>query len=352
MSSNMADTVISPAEEKTNHWALMESHIEPFEEQVSPQADVKETIDIADVLSKLENERREKNASDAPQAWNQDEAPIFVADEDGRQVDPGAAPEIASPAPSARPTLVLSTTTESSPKMLEESSLPPRTPPEELIFGLRKKIFWLLTLLTLIIITGILAGTIGGILATRLKSSSSPTNPNSSSTPTGSSSQPAKNQMLFHLQTWEASNTTGRSQIFDRAGLFTTAFHSRSFTWIPGFYDDDGTWDVCSMSFCQGDHQLSWRGSSEGRAVNLTRWEGYEYGDTVVVRCGAVFADPGCPLQRGVATMTAPIYDPPAVTEAAVPTGTGTGGNSSVSMSVSGGVTTTTSSGVVSGTAR
>ncbi|KAH7420263.1 hypothetical protein BKA64DRAFT_652739 [Cadophora sp. MPI-SDFR-AT-0126] len=352
----MADTVISPVtEEKKNHWALMESHMEPFEEQVSPQADVKETIDIADVLSKIENERREKNASDAPQAWNADEAPILLSHGDGRQVDPGAAPEIAniasSPAQSARPTLVHSTTTDSSPKMLEESSPPPLTPPKERIFGLRKKIFWLLTLLTLIIITGILAGTIGGVLATRLKPSRSSTSANGTATATGTPSSPAKNKMDFSLQTWEASNATGRSQIFDRDGLFTTAFHARSFTWIPGYYIDDGSWDVCSMSFCQGDHQLSWRGSSNGREVNLTRWEGYEYGDTVVVRCGSVFADPGCPLSRVGVTMTAPIYDPPVVTATAVVTGTGLSGNSKSSMPVSVGATTTTSSGAV-GTAR
>ncbi|PVH71481.1 hypothetical protein DL98DRAFT_521028 [Cadophora sp. DSE1049] len=153
--------------------------------------------------------------------------------------------------------------------------------------------------------------------------------------------------MLFSFQTWENSNATGRSQIFDRDGLYTTAFRSRSFTWIPGYYLDDGTWDVCSMSFCQGDHQLSWRGSSEGRGINSTRWEGYEYGDTVVIRCGTVFADPGCPLSREGVTMTAPIYDPPAATTAtAAPTETSVGGNSSLSVGV------TTSAGQASVVAR
>lgn len=38
------------------------------------------------------------------------------------------------------------------------------------------------------------------------------------------------------------------------------------------------------MSFCQGDHQLSWWGSSECVGVNATKWQGYEYGG-----CGEVW---------------------------------------------------------------
>lgn len=107
------------------------------------------------------------------------------------------------------------------------------------------------------------------------------------------------------------------------------------------------------MSFCQGDHQLSWRGSSNGYAVNASGWEGYEYGDTVVVRCGTVFADPGCPLNREGATMTAPVYNEHVVMALATagPMGMGAGGNSSVSVSLSTGVTTT-SEGMAEGTAR
>ncbi|KAL5325322.1 hypothetical protein ACEPPN_006447 [Leptodophora sp. 'Broadleaf-Isolate-01'] len=93
-----------------------------------------------------------------------------------KQVDPGAAPKVAdinSQASSDRPTmLVHSTTTDSFPKMLEDSSPPP---PESKTFGMKKKVFWILTLLTLIIISATLAGTIGGLLSKRSKASSSTT---------------------------------------------------------------------------------------------------------------------------------------------------------------------------------
>ncbi|KAL5322178.1 hypothetical protein ACEPPN_010148 [Leptodophora sp. 'Broadleaf-Isolate-01'] len=328
----MADTIptVTVTDEK-HHWALVESQIEPLSEQNNPQADIKETIDIADVLSKLDTERRERNATHAPQALDEVEPPISIPFENGIQVSPGSEPQatfISSPASSDGPTLVHSATdTDTSPKTLEDSS--PPNPPRR-ILGLKKKTFWILVLAALILETAILAGTIGGILSSRSKSKSE--------------SQKEKPKMLFSLQTWENGNLTGRSQIFDRAGLYTTAFKSRSYSWIPGFYVDDGSYDVCSMSFCQGDHQIGWWGSSEHVGLN-DKWKGYDYGDTVLIKCGSVFADPLCPLTREGVTMTEAIFDglaaPTSVSGSA-------GGNSTASVQV----TTTTSAGVPGVTGR
>ncbi|KAG4443669.1 hypothetical protein IFR05_000855 [Cadophora sp. M221] len=327
----MADT-IHPTVTVTDgkhQWALIESQIEPLSAQVSPQADIKETIDIADVLSKLETERRERNATHAPQALDEVEPPISIPFENGIQVSPGSEPQvtsISSPVLSDGPSLVqfATTDTNTSPKTLEDSS--PPSPPRR-ILGLKKKIFWILVLIALILETAILAGTIGGILSSRSKTKSAKEKP----------------KMLFSLQTWENANQTGRSQIFDRAGLYTTAFKSRSYSWIPGFYVDDGSYDVCSMSFCQGDHQIGWWGSSEHVGLN-DKWKGYEFGDTVLIKCGSVFADPLCPLTREKVTMTEAIFDGPA---ASTGVGGSGGGNSTVSVQV-----TTTSAGVPGVTGR
>ncbi|KAH7350529.1 hypothetical protein BKA65DRAFT_475914 [Rhexocercosporidium sp. MPI-PUGE-AT-0058] len=323
----MAEVIHPTVTDEKHHWSLIESHIEPLVEQTSPQADIKENIDIADVLSKLENERRERNAIHAPQVSPKEvEPPIWIPFENGIHVSPGSAPEVAyisSPTSSDGPTLVPSTTTnsDSSPKMLEDSS--PR-PPTPRILGLEKKTFWILAL-ALLLVASILAGTLGGVLSSRAKH------------------KKEKLQMHFSLQTWENANLTGRSQIFDRAGLFTTSFKARSYSWLPGFYNDDGTYDVCSMSFCQGDHQIGWWGSSEHVSGN-GKWQGYDFGDTVLIKCGSVFADPLCPLTRDKTTMTAPIYDVPAAPTASA---SGGGGNSTVSMSST---VMTTSAGVPTAT--
>src|SRR4051812_34326270 len=95
-------------------WGLITSQIEPVS-PLSPQADLKEAVDIADVMSKIETERRDRIALDAPQAWfpaSPPEAPISVPDEDGLHVSPGAAPE-ASPTETRSLPLESSTGTES-----------------------------------------------------------------------------------------------------------------------------------------------------------------------------------------------------------------------------------------------
>ncbi|KAH9211539.1 hypothetical protein DL95DRAFT_411993 [Leptodontidium sp. 2 PMI_412] len=149
-----------------------------------------------------------------------------------KQVDPGAAPKVAdinSQASSDRPTmLVHSTTTDSFPKMLEDSSPPP---PESKTFGMKKKVFWILTLLTLIIISATLAGIIGGLLSKRSKASSSTTkkSPKCSSYP-----KPKK---------------TATNPGAPKSSTATVSTPPPS------------NIDMCSMSFCQGDHQLSWWGS-------------------------------------------------------------------------------------------
>ncbi|KAL2071909.1 hypothetical protein VTL71DRAFT_13144 [Oculimacula yallundae] len=329
----MADAVSPLVADSKHNWTLVTSQIDHPEEQVSPQADMKESVDIADVLSKLDNERRERIALDAPQPIHQQgieigtEPLISIPFGNGIQVAPGSAPEVSeieSPS-SSGPTLTHSVSADSEPKMLEDSSPPPRSPQ---ILGLPKKTFWILALVAIILVLGIIAGTVGGVLSSRRTSKSSANTEN-----LGTNGKP-KLKMEFKMQTWENNNQTGRSQIFYSEGVYKTAFFVRSYEWIPGRFADDGNWDACSMSLCQGDHRIGWRGSSRWIGNN-TLWNGYEYGDTVTVKCGTVYADPLCPLDRSSVTMTAPIFD--------LPTLGVSGGNQTVS-----GVVSTTMSGTSS----
>ncbi|CZT52746.1 uncharacterized protein RSE6_14111 [Rhynchosporium secalis] len=317
----MADIATPLLVDEKHNWALITSQIDAPESPIGPQADMKETVDIADVLSKLDDERRERNASDAPQPLRLDDAepPISVPFGNGIQVDVVSAPEVAIGSPtSSGPTLLRAVTTESGsePKVLEDNSPPPRVTK---ILGLQKKAFWITFSVVLTLALGIIAGTVAGVLSSR--KTSRPETP--------------KKKMPFKMQTWENIDKTGSSQIFYLEGLYTTAFGVRSYEWIPGKYTNAKDMDACSMALCFGDHQMGWRGGSRFSGNN-TIWPGYEFADMVILKCGAVYANPMCPLTKEGVTMTAPIYEAPA------PTGLGAG-----NRTVSGMGTTTSSLGTL-----
>lgn len=305
-------------------WPLIESHLSPLFPPDNPQADLKEKVDLAEVLSQIDSERRDKYAHEAPQAWNPPtEAPIHVADEDGMQIDPGSAPELS---PGQRhdggsPTLLISTTSDSAQKDCE---IPPARNPEEKILGLNKRVFWILFAFAVLLFLAAIGGTVGGILASKKPHTNNlrPV-PTSTSTLTPIPLPTSKYRMSFTLQTWESTNRTGRSQIFYTEGLYRTGFRARSYSWAPGAYNDTNEWTVCTMALCQGDKRIGWWGATPhvGLGDNWMSNVGVDYGDVVNVKCARTFADPGCPLAATSLTLsfaTVPIFDPGVATVASV----------------------------------
>jgi len=302
---------------KISHWdVLVESHLDPLEPHSSPVADIKETIDIADVLLKQETERRDTLALNAPQAYNSPfEAPIFVPEEREIHVDPNSSPE-ASPVRSSTPDPV-SATTEGSVSKEVRSPSPSRRPTPRILSIKRSTLFiWIILSLTIILVATV--GALGGVLAHRKKSKENIAVDGSSSDASSPSSDGSdgKQRMTFSLQTWEFTNLTGRSQIFYEEGHFKTSFQTRAYSWEIGAYvDDPKLWEVCSMAFCLDDTEIGWWGSSAHVGLQ-TNWQKVEelanvdYGDVVVVKCLGTFADPGCPVNMAATSTyaTVPVF--------------------------------------------
>lgn len=126
--------------------------------------------------------------------------------------------------------------------------------------------------------------------STALVQSLSPSSNNSSPKPTATSN-PSK-RIGISMQIWENPNYQGRSQVFYTPGYYQTAFLARSYKWHPGLYTND--MEKCSMSFCNNDKELGWRGASfrdqPGFPDDRT-WGA----DSIIIVCATNFASPGCP---------------------------------------------------------
>lgn len=224
--------------------------------------------------------------------------------------------------------------------------------------GLRRRTFWILLIVSVVIVGATVGGGVGGVMAKRsagqdpvplaistpevvtntptssttspvptssIQSSTTsiPPTPSTATTTTNNDNDNNTNpRMEFSMQIWQDPAYGGRSQIFYAPGSYQTAFLARSYKWRPGQFNLD-TMQVCSMAYCFGSNQLGWRGSSErqqpGYPENAT-WGA----DNIVIACAASFLAPPCPGPVALATFyTAPVIET-AMGGAAVPASTAT----------------------------
>lgn len=187
-----------------------------------------------------------------------------------------------------------------------------------LVCGLRRRTFWFVTIILLIVIAGAaIGGAVGGVYGSRNhepnRSPSTTSSPGLITTITSSSSanpttSTTKAHNDFSLQIWSLPSFTGRTQLFYTPGSFQTAFLARSYIWRPGQYDLD-TMSVCSVALCLGSSQLGWWGSSSREQPGYPQNETWG-ADNAVIDCAASFLAPPCPGPMAFETFkTAPVLE-------------------------------------------
>ena len=229
-------------------------------------------------LTLEEEARREKLAGSAPTAWFQSDpnnAPMFVPLEAGKHVNHYGAEHAPQNADHLTPMYAMPqkhfaspSTTTGSPSKGARSDWSVEPSGEETICGLRKRTFWILTLLSLIIMAAGIGGGIGGGLA-KMKSNdngaaaaaatTTKATPTTTKAKASASARPDRPNQNFQAQVWEFANLTGRSQMFYTPGYFRFPFNALAYRWKPGAYND--TMNACSIAFCNGSTEIGWYGS-------------------------------------------------------------------------------------------
>ncbi|ERF73940.1 hypothetical protein EPUS_05363 [Endocarpon pusillum Z07020] len=218
------------------------------------------------------------------------------------------------------------------------------------ICGLRRRTFWILVILSSVVIVGAAVGggvggtmarryadqirtpsliTTPGIIITNTSSSTTSSIPtssvqssNTSIPPTPLASSSTNPRMEFSMQIWEEPAFGGRSQIFYAPGSYQTAFLARSYMWRPGQFDLD-TMQVCSMAYCFGSNQLGWRGSTETEQPGFPQNASWG-ADNIVIACADSFLAPPCPGPLALSSFyTVPVIET-ATGDSAVPSSTTT----------------------------
>lgn len=284
-----------------------------------------------------------KRAENAPIALPSDRG-LHVHHDSDHDARPASSPLI-SPLYTVQPETSIPVVTDSS-----SEPLPKRA---RSICGLRRRTFWILAILSIIIIIGAaVGGGIGGTVARRnadqIRTPSPITTPGivvtntsasttssiptssipSSTTPSTTSSSSSNPRMEFSMQIWEAPAYSGRTQIFYAPGSYQTAFLARSYKWRPGMFDLD-MMQVCSMAYCFGSNQLGWRGSTETQQPGFPQNASWG-ADNIVIACAGSFLAPPCPGPLALSTF----YTVPVIETATTANSTGSSSSSSSTMSV------------------
>ncbi|KAF1809839.1 hypothetical protein P152DRAFT_151791 [Eremomyces bilateralis CBS 781.70] len=247
---------------------------------------------------------RKSRSGFAPESTPQDNLPIVVPDEAEKQVDHGHWGRSPLEVESEQPKFTIDHTRGDT-TGIEVAPERPEEKKGQLIFGFKKRTFWLLlALLTVIIVGGAVGGGVGGGIAVKNKneaaasaaaaasqaadssSSASPASPPSSTSasnilPTESSKHPG-----FSLRVFSNASFSGQVQTFTEPGFYQLAYVGESYIWLP-----KNTY--CSVSFCEGDIDLGWRG------YNSTYRD--QFGDSIGqmshinLACTGIYESPGCP---------------------------------------------------------